>query len=101
MPGCSLIVVITCELEEDTGLTIWEDKQWVTQVLASLSPAQREVMAFIVDDFTPGEVAALLGKTPAAVRQNMCAARHRLARGLPQNRQHGPHSPGAPRREDR
>jgi RNA polymerase sigma factor (sigma-70 family) len=66
------------EGNEDAGLTIWEDRQWVAQVLSSLPPAQREVMAFITDGFTPTEIATLLGKTPDAVRQNLHAARARL-----------------------
>ena len=62
----------------DPGLTVWEDRQWVDQLLGSLPAAQREVMGFIVDGFAPSEVAALLGKTPEAVRQNLKAARTRL-----------------------
>jgi RNA polymerase sigma-70 factor (ECF subfamily) len=70
---------------EDAGLTIWEDRQWVAQILSSLPPAQREVMAFITDGFTPAEIATMLGKTPDAVRQNLHAARTRLTLEL-----HGP-----------
>jgi RNA polymerase sigma factor (sigma-70 family) len=66
------------EKSEDAGLTVWEDRQWVRQVLDSLPDAQREVMALIFDGFAPSEVAALLDKTPGAVRQNLCAARQRL-----------------------
>ncbi len=62
----------------DPRLTVWEDSQWVEQLLSSLPSAQREVMAFIIDGFAPTEVAALLGKTPEAVRQNLKAARSRL-----------------------
>ena len=36
----------------------------------------------MVDTFTRQEIAQLLGKTEAAVRQNLCAARKRLARRL-------------------
>jgi RNA polymerase sigma factor (sigma-70 family) len=72
---------------QDAELTIWEDRQWVVQILSSLPPAQRDVMAFITDGFTPGEIATMLGKTPEAVRQNLHAARARLTlelHGLPQ-----------------
>lgn len=62
----------------DPGLTVWEDSQWVEQLLNSLPAAQREVMKFIVVGFAPSEVAVLLGKTPEAVRQNLKAARSRL-----------------------
>lgn len=67
---------------EDAGLTVWEDRQWVAQILGALPPAQREVMTFITDGFTPSEVAELLGKTSEAVRQNLCAARARLTVAL-------------------
>jgi RNA polymerase sigma-70 factor (ECF subfamily) len=79
------------EADEDPGLTAWEDRQWVIQILESLPPAQREAMAFIVDSFTPVEVASLLGKTPAAVRRNLCDARHRLRAALRQG--HEPERP--------
>jgi RNA polymerase sigma-70 factor (ECF subfamily) len=67
---------------EDSRLTLWEDGQWVGQLLASLPAAQRDVMALIVDEFGPAEVARLLGKNPAAVRQNLRAARRRLQLAL-------------------
>jgi RNA polymerase sigma factor (sigma-70 family) len=86
---------------EDAGLTVWEDRQWIVQILSSLPPAQREVMAFITDGFTPTEIATLLGKTPAAVRQNLHAARARLTLELHELRQ-GTHrtalSPNPPER---
>lgn len=63
---------------EDSRLTLWEDTQWVGQLLGSLPSAQRDVMALIVDEFGPAEAARLLGKNPAAVRQSLCAARRRL-----------------------
>lgn len=66
------------EAGDDRELTLWEDVQWVVQLLNALPPAQRDVMAFIVDEFAPAEIAALFGKTPEAVRQNLRAARQRL-----------------------
>ena len=75
-----------CEARRDgaagAGLSVWEDKQWVIQILGSLPPAQREVLALVVDGLTPAEIALHLGKTAAAVRQNLCAARARLALDL-------------------
>jgi RNA polymerase sigma-70 factor (ECF subfamily) len=70
------------ESELDPGLLVWEQQEWVTLLLKSLSPAQQQVLACIVDAFTPHEIAQLLGKTEEAVRQNLCAARKRLARRL-------------------
>ena len=67
------------EGEEDPGLLVWEQQEWVTLLLKSLPEAQRQVLACVVDTFTPQEIAQLLGKTEAAVRQNLCAARKRLA----------------------
>lgn len=68
--------------EQDLALTAWEDQEWVTQLLKSLPSAQREVLACMIDEFTRQEIAQLLGKTEAAVRQNLCAARARLATWL-------------------
>ena len=64
--------------DTDPGLTVWEEQEWVLQLLASLPPAQREVLACMVDMFPRNEIAQLLGKTDAAVRQNLCAARKSL-----------------------
>ena len=60
------------------GVTLWEDREWVTQFLLSLPMAQREVIALLVDEFSPGEIATLLGKSEDAVRQNLYATRRRL-----------------------
>lgn len=69
----------------DQDLTAWEDRQWVRQLLDSLPPKQREVMAFVVDGFEPSEIALLLGRSPEAVRQNLWEARSRLKRALEQD----------------
>jgi RNA polymerase sigma factor (sigma-70 family) len=66
----------------DPGLLVWEQQEWVTLLLKSLPPAQRAVLACLVDMFTSQEIAQLLGKTEAAVRQNLCAARKRLTECL-------------------
>jgi RNA polymerase sigma-70 factor (ECF subfamily) len=70
------------EGREDPGLTAWEDREWVVSLLCELPPAQREVMSWVVDEFTPAEVALLLGRTPAAVRRALADARARLKREL-------------------
>jgi RNA polymerase sigma factor (sigma-70 family) len=62
----------------DRMLTVWEDRQWVTQLLNGLPPAQREAMALIVDEYSPTEIAQLLGASPEAVRQRLYVARQRL-----------------------
>jgi RNA polymerase sigma factor (sigma-70 family) len=58
----------------------------VIELLSRLPPAQREIMAFKIDDFTPTEIAELIGKSPQTVRSNLRAARQALAamiRSLP------------------
>jgi RNA polymerase sigma factor (sigma-70 family) len=64
---------------QEEKLTVWEDIQWVRGLLNSLPRRQQEVMALIVDEFRPAEIATLLGRDPAAVRQNLLAARRRLS----------------------
>jgi RNA polymerase sigma factor (sigma-70 family) len=73
---------VPLEHDLDPGLMVWEQGEWVTLLLKSLPPAQREVLACLVDMFSQQEIAQLLGKTDAAVRQNLCAARRNLARFL-------------------
>jgi RNA polymerase sigma factor (sigma-70 family) len=63
----------------DPSLMVWEQQEWVTLLLKSLPPAQREVLAWTVDTFKPREIAQLLGKTEAAVRKNLQDVRRRLA----------------------
>lgn len=82
----------------DTALTVWEDREWVDQLLTSLPPAQRQVMDGVLADLTTAEIGELLGKTPAAVRQNLAAARERLRAALLREHaapvtEHGPVSP--------
>ena len=60
-------------------LTVWENRQWVMGLLNSLPSRQQEVMALIVDEFKPVEIAALLGRDSDAVRQNLMVARRRLS----------------------
>ncbi len=69
---------VTPEADPDTGLNVWEDTQWVGQLLQSLPPAQRDVMTNIIKGLTTAEIAQLLGKTEAAVRKNLQLARDRL-----------------------
>ena len=71
------------EAVEDPRLSLWEDHDWVTAMLQRLPPAQREAFRLHeFDGFDTAEIAELLGKTPAAVRQNLCLARKRLKREL-------------------
>lgn len=87
---------------DDPGLNVWEDQQWVMQILGSLPPAQREALALVVDGFTPTQIAQMLGKTAEAVRQNLRAARMRLTVDLldqDQAAQRSSHPPSQQRKE--
>lgn len=71
---------------QEEQLTVWEDNQQVKELLNSLPPRQKEVMALIVDEFRPAEIAVLLGRDHAAVRQNLMAARQRLTTAVSEQR---------------
>jgi RNA polymerase sigma factor (sigma-70 family) len=73
---------VRLEGDLDPGLLVWEQQEWVTLLLKSLPQAERQVLACVMDAFRPQEIAQLLGKTEAAVRQNLHAARKRLTRRL-------------------
>jgi RNA polymerase sigma factor (sigma-70 family) len=75
----------TAEGSDDAQLTVWEDVQWVEQMLASLPPKQAEAMRLVTKGFTPNEIAELLGRTPEAVRQNLVEARRRLKKEILQS----------------
>jgi len=54
----------------------------VLAALAELPPKQRQVMAWSIDGFTPGEIADHLGVDSASVRQNLAKARKHLKEQL-------------------
>jgi RNA polymerase sigma factor (sigma-70 family) len=67
---------------DSPALTLWEDREWVIQLLDSLPREQRTVMACVVDGFKTAEIADLLGRSSDAVRQSLREARIRLRRAL-------------------
>lgn len=72
---------------EDPAIdSVWADRQWVMDLIRSLPPSQRDVLALAVDHFTPAEMAVILGRTPVAIRQALLAARRRLELQLPRQR---------------
>lgn len=79
------------------GPNVWEDWQWVDQMLSTLPPAQRAVVELILCDMSSAEIADLLGKTPGTVRQHLAHARKRLRANLGKDYQVDP-APG--RREE-
>lgn len=77
---------------------VWEDWQWVGQMLSTLPPAQREVFELVLAELDAKEIADLLGKTPATIRQNLAHARRRLRTNLGKDYQID--TPRKPREED-
>lgn len=76
---------LTSELPELPGGTnplgtveLKEEEARVYAALSALPPAQRRVMAWSLDGFAVAEIAAALGMTAEAVRQNLSRARSRL-----------------------
>lgn len=55
-----------------------EQRHTLLALLATLPPAQREVLAWTFDGYGPTEIADLLGKTPATVRSLLRQARAAL-----------------------
>jgi RNA polymerase sigma factor (sigma-70 family) len=69
-------------VSEDTDLNVWEEEQWVAQLLATLPAVQRAVMTHLYNGLEHSEIAELLGKTPEAVRKNLQLARAHLREEL-------------------
>lgn len=69
--------VVRPEACDDARLRSVLERQPVMDLLQALPPAQREVLALAVDQFTPAQIAELLGKDPNAIRKNLSLARKR------------------------
>jgi DNA-directed RNA polymerase specialized sigma24 family protein len=64
------------EALEDPAIAAVEFRDWVKSILGQLPPAQREAAACcLIDEMSPAEAGVLLGKTGAALRQALRAAR--------------------------
>ncbi|GAA2490286.1 RNA polymerase sigma factor [Winogradskya humida] len=59
-----------------------QETSYVLDLVKSLPPAQREVMAWTIDGFEPAEIAAAIGKRPETVRTNLSHARRALQQKL-------------------
>ncbi len=68
----------TAQCRVDDGMTVWENQEWVRQMVDTLPAGQRAVMELIIDGHTSIEISMLLGRNPAAVRQSLHDARQRL-----------------------
>ena len=67
---------------DGTAVTEYAQRQWITELLAMLPPAQQAVMAGFFDQVPTADIAAAIGKTEAAVRKNLQLARQRLQQEL-------------------
>jgi RNA polymerase sigma factor (sigma-70 family) len=65
-----------------TPSAIHEETEMVLEEIGQLPPAQRRVMAWSFDGYTPTEIAAIIGEDVATVRSNLRHARRRLAESL-------------------
>jgi RNA polymerase sigma factor (sigma-70 family) len=61
---------------DPSGFT--EQRQWVLDLLRTLPPEQRKVVALLTDGATCPEIAALTGKSPETVRSLLRHARKTL-----------------------
>lgn len=85
---------------EDIRFTSLETREWVMGLLKRLPPAQRKVMACIVDGLSYEEIAEVLGKSRDAVRRNLSDARAGLVKLLNADR-NDPRQAGSTRRSSR
>ncbi|PZG14849.1 RNA polymerase sigma factor [Nonomuraea aridisoli] len=76
----------SAEGDWDAQLTLWEDQEWVEQMLDRLPPAQREIMAYYLEGMTGSEIATYLDKKAPTIRKNLQFARDRLKEIIDQER---------------
>jgi RNA polymerase sigma factor (sigma-70 family) len=69
---------LTLPVCPDDDLAALEGEQWVEHVLASLTPAQRDVIRLVMEGASTREIAGELGKTNETVRQLRKTGRDRL-----------------------
>lgn len=69
-------------LSAASEVELHDEARRVLAALADLPPKQRQVMAWSIDGFSPGEIARELDVDPAAVRQNLAKARKSLKQAL-------------------
>lgn len=70
---------LTPEADECAELSVWEDRQWVGQLIGSLPTAQREVVEAVLAGMAVEQIAEVFGRTPATIRRRLERATHRLA----------------------
>jgi RNA polymerase sigma factor (sigma-70 family) len=64
--------------QDGADTNYWAEADRVAVLLSLCPPAQRQVLALIIDELSPAEIGHLLGKRPDTIRKNLQLARERL-----------------------
>ncbi|MFE6977248.1 RNA polymerase sigma factor [Streptomyces sp. NPDC057682] len=72
----------TSLLADPDAITAWEARHDLLPVLRSLPPRQRQVLAWALSGFTPGDIAEQLGMNDDAVRASLYKARRAVAEAI-------------------
>lgn len=69
---------LVVEQHLDTWVSCLEDREYIEYLLSCLTPTQERVIRLVIDGLSTREIAAVLGKTDANVRQQLKQGRDRL-----------------------
>ncbi|MFF9346655.1 RNA polymerase sigma factor [Streptomyces sp. NPDC014734] len=72
----------TSLLANPDAIAAWEARHYLLPLLRSLPPRQRQVMAWHLSGFTPGDISEQLGMSNDAVRASLCKARRAVAEAI-------------------
>ncbi|MYW12622.1 sigma-70 family RNA polymerase sigma factor [Streptomyces sp. SID2563] len=72
----------TSLLADSNAITAWEARHDLLPLLRSLPPRQRQVLAWALSGFTPGDIAEQLGVRDDAVRASLYKARRAVAKAI-------------------
>ncbi|MFD5951948.1 RNA polymerase sigma factor [Streptomyces collinus] len=72
----------TSLLAAPDAITAWEVRHDLLPLLRSLPPRQRQVLAWALSGFTPGDIAEQLGMSDDAVRASLYKARRAVAEAI-------------------
>ncbi|MEV8248414.1 RNA polymerase sigma factor [Streptomyces rochei] len=72
----------TSLLADPDAIATWEARHDLLPLLRSLPPRQRQVLAWALSGFTPGDIAEQLGMSDDAVRASLYKARRAVAEAI-------------------
>ncbi|MDX3371012.1 sigma-70 family RNA polymerase sigma factor [Streptomyces sp. ME02-6987-2C] len=72
----------TSLLADPDAIAAWEARHDLLPLLRSLPPRQRQVLAWALSGFTPGDIAEQLGMSDDAVRASLYKARRAVAEAI-------------------